>query len=260
MLAQLAAGSKDRHFARGLDWVAHTQRTDGGWAPHPAVDQSTWVTFPAVILLAEQPGTANVPKAVRWILAQSGRESGYAQRLREFLILGRPEYDRRYSGWPWFPGTAAWVAPTALAILALEKAGGLKPAAAIRARLESGRSFLLSRMCQDGGWNHGATRALGYEANSYAETTGLALLALHAVSADKLQRSLSCAERHLKQCRSAEGLSWLRLGLLVHGRSAEVPELPSETVLERSLGILAESGSVGAERFPQLNVCGAGIY
>ncbi len=249
LLAQMAAGSEDGHFSRGLAWIIHSQRRDGGWAPTAGVDQSTWVTILAALLLAEQPGAADPSKAVQWILSQSGEESTLSNRIRTFLLGVHPEVDRSFVGWPWFPGNAAWTTPTALAILALEKANKLKPDPAIVKRVADGRAYLLDRRCEDGGWNHGSTRTLGYEAGSYAETTGLALLALHDTIVNKLDVSLDCAERHLQSCRSAEGVSWLRLGLMAHGRKPSGPDLPHKTVMENSLSILAACAEEGRNAF-----------
>ena len=63
------------------------------------------------------------------------------------------------------------------------------------------------------------SRALGYDGNSYPETTGAALLAL--AGAANLDKSLAAAERHWRECRSAEGAAWLKLGLLANGRKQE---------------------------------------
>jgi hypothetical protein len=143
------------------------------------------------------------------------------------------------------------VGPTALTILALEKEAAPRPSPSLRERIDSGRKFLLSRTCSDGGWNHGAARALGYELPSYPETTGLALLALRGVRSGKIDRALEAAERFLGECRSADAMNWLRLGLLVHGR------LPADhcrrdcveprTLPEASLAVLASHAEQGRE-------------
>ena len=125
-----------------------------------------------------------------------------------------------FDGWPWYPGTAAWVIPTAVSVLALEKIGKRRSAltTVLCKRIEQGRSFLLARRCRDGGWNHGSTRALGYDSDSYPETTGIALLALHGVSGPDVTQGLERGRTALAACQSSEAASWLRLGLGAHGR------------------------------------------
>jgi hypothetical protein len=106
-------------------------------------------------------------------------------------------------------------------------------------------------MCADGGWNHGSTRALGYEAASYPETTGLALLALRGADSPKLAAALAAAERHLHATRSSNARSWLRLGLMAHGRPASSlgEEPPWRGILDAALCLLAEQAVDGGGSF-----------
>jgi len=162
------------------------------------------------------------------------------------------DVSQQFDGWPWYPGAAAWVAPTALTILALEKldrAGDTRDTR-VRERIEQGRAFLLARRCSDGGWNHGSTRALGYDSGSYPETTGVALLALHSSRRSELESGVSSAERQLARCHSSEAASWLQLGLLARGRPAAAPVIdPRGGVLEIALGALAQAASEGRNLF-----------
>lgn len=251
LLAQQACRVTGDAFMRGLEWLRRTQRPDGGWAPNPSVDQGTWVTALVLLLIAERPGTGDPGKAAQWLLNESGRESSFIHRLRQWLLGASSEEAQSYAGWPWYPGTAAWVTPTALTVLALEKVQRRSPAESIRERIEAGRQFLLSRRCADGGWNHGSTRALGYRAGSYPETTGLALLALHGLPDSRLSSSLATAEEGFRRCRSAEGLSWIRLGLLAHGRSGFQfpPGVMCRTVVDAALWVLAEAAAQGNNVF-----------
>ncbi|MEN6536842.1 MAG: prenyltransferase/squalene oxidase repeat-containing protein [Bryobacteraceae bacterium] len=233
---------------RGLRWLLRSQRSDGGWAPRPEVDQSTWVTALVLLLLADHKYSTQAGRAADWLLAQTGRESGWIQQLRRRLIGLEQDPSNKFSGWPWYPETAAWVVPTSLTILALEKAGRVLKRPDVEARIESGRQFLLARMCGDGGWNHGSSRALGYEAASYPETTGVALLALHGARWPKLNMALSTGERHLRTCRSAEGVSWLRMAMMAHSRTNEplfANPLTCRTIAECALCLLAEAAAQG---------------
>jgi hypothetical protein len=213
---------------RGVEWLAARHRAGGGWSPRESVKESTWVTalvllLPAAVMRALEGKGVDRQRAEAWVLEQTGRESGWVERLRMRLLGVPADPSQAFDGWPWYPGAAAWVTPTALTILALEKLerqrGGQNGAADIRERIAQGRSFLLARRCRDGGWNHGSTRALGYDSDSYPETTGMALLALHDVSAVPMDDALRVAEKHLKNCQSQEAASWLTLGLLARGRN-----------------------------------------
>lgn len=250
LLALSASPTAKEAKVRGLHWLRTTQRKDGGWAPRQSVDQSTWVTAMALLLTEGELGPHQHQRGMEWLLSQTGAETTLLYRARQFLLGAKVAGDEVDDGWPWFPGAAAWVAPTAVGILALRKA---KPTQEVRARLDSGQRFLMARMCKDGGWNHGSTHALGYEASSYPETTGLALLALrdvgHAPSGQTLlKKSLETALRNLRSSRSAEAVGWLRLGLAAHGVATahEIPpDLSYRDVRDGSLSLLAEAAENG---------------
>lgn len=123
----------------------------------------------------------------------------------------------------------------------------------IEQRCASAREYLISHTCRDGGWNHGSTKALGYDSDSYPETTGQALLALHDVPNDKLGRSLERARQHFASCRSLEAFNWLRLGLLSHTHGQTVRDLAAPTghasVPETAIQILADAAANGRNIF-----------
>jgi len=249
LLALSAGGDlSGQTFTRGMDWLKTRQRPDGGWSPRQEVDQSTWVTALPLLLPPALSASLDLPRAVSWLLEQSGRESGWVYRWRLRLLGVRLGTDDSNPGWPWYPDTAAWVAPTAITVLALEKIRRRQPSNLIERRCASGRAYLLSRRCTDGGWNHGSTQALGYHGASYPETTGLALLALHGASG--LEQSLAVAERHLANAKSLEGVSWLRLGLRAHNRPAQADAAwTPRTTVDLALGMIADAAAAGVNVF-----------
>ncbi|MFL6446386.1 MAG: prenyltransferase/squalene oxidase repeat-containing protein [Bryobacteraceae bacterium] len=233
---------------RAVQWLAASQRSDGGWPPSRDVKQSTWVTALALILPKTMRAQLRINRAKEWILSQQGRESRWRQRLSNYLLGDQNPLDTAQEGWPFYPDAAAWVAPTALTILALER---FRWDSHAQSRCSLGRAFLLSRMCQDGGWNHGSFRALGYDLDSYPETTGLALLALHKEKTLR-EESLARAELQLSEVRSREATCWLQLGLLAHARSASSKRndlRPARSVMEVALTILADAAASGNNAF-----------
>ena len=233
---------------RASAYLRTLQRPDGGWPPRRSVDRSTWVTALAVMSLDGELQTAELTAAVGWLLRVTGRETGFLRRLR-MTLLGLNNQQDQGEGWPWFPETAAWVAPTALTVLALQKVTARGFAAEVDRRLNAARRYLWSRMCQDGGWNHGSTQALGYQAGSYPETTGTALIALYGAQSPSLPMALAAAERHLRSCHSSSGRNWLRLALASHQRPVPRPtgdEPPLRGTMDAALCLLAEKAAAGS--------------
>jgi hypothetical protein len=253
ILAMLSA-DEDGPAQRGMAWLRSIERRDGGWPPRAGVEQSTWVTGLVALLPQEHLGAAVHRRAVRWLMDTTGEESTAIYRLREWLLGNpTPEGDRKFPGWPWVPGTAAWVGPTSIAILALEREERRRPSPEIRHRIEASRQFLLGRACEGGGWNHGSSRPLGYPCLPYPETTGLALAALRGVRSPGVDQGLVVAKRFLSDCRSADALNWLRFGLRAHGQLPPGYCTPSgveyRTIPETSLDVVMTAAEQGRDCF-----------
>jgi len=247
LLAQSVTQVDSESFAAGLRFLRSTERVDGGWSPQPAVAESTWVTALVALLPEEAIGAQRLERALTWLEGQTGRESSWSFRLRQMIAGNEEKYP---VGWPWFPGAAAWVIPTSLGILAFGRALSRGGNGKLRERVELGKEFLFSRMCADGGWNHGSNKALGRDGDSYPETTGIALAALHRGPVPaQIERAKTAARRHLATCRTAEGNAWLRMGLSAHGESVHSQSEPApRTTIDAALIAIAS-----AERNPLLS-------
>ncbi len=252
LLAYQAGRTAAPRSGDALAWLGGAQRQDGGWKPRPSVDQSTWVTALAALLPPEAIGAQRHARAVAWLLGQKGSESSPVFRWRDLILNGKLPEGPELSGWPWFPGSAAWVTPTCLGILALKKCYWRQPSTDLRERIDKAQMFLLSRRCADGGWNHGSARALGYNSDSYPETTGQALLALAGTDRGKLAESFRLAQQFFREHRSSGGAAWLRLGLLAHQQlpaGAPLFRMPCRTVPDTALTFLADAAEQGSNVF-----------
>jgi len=234
----------------GQKWLIGSQKADGGWAPQPSVEQSTWVTSLATLALS---GTKSSPHVHRrgtsWLLGQILPEDSPVGRFVSRL-QGVPSDSRPAGGSPWFPGTAAWISPTALSVLTLSNHAATNNDPWLRSQLDESRKFILSRRCRDGGWNHGGAKYRSDSASSYPETTGMALLALQGVEPSKVIFPLERAVAFVSAPTSVEGLSWLQLGLLAHGRDhrAIQTNLPCRTARDAALRLLALAGNCSANK------------
>jgi hypothetical protein len=248
-MALLAAGESEK-AKRGIGWLLRMRGRDGGWPACAGVDESGWTTALVAMLPPDILGPDVHHDAMEWLLGTTGEESTWVYRLRAYLSGSPPPPDQSSPGWPWAPRAAAWVAPTSLALLALARQlpRGVDSRPRIQQRLAEGRQFLLNRMCRSGGWNHGSVNALGYPADAYPETTGMALAALRGVRGPAIDRSVALARQFLAECRSADALNWLRLGLAAHGALPPDYRAPEQiqfrTVPEIAINTLISAGAL----------------
>jgi hypothetical protein len=251
-MALLALESRQQASAardRGCAWLRANQLADGGWPPNPSIPTSTSVTSLAALAVSSACSrSASYARSIRWLLSQVKPDFTLRQRF-EFWLQNMPAGEAVSGGSSWFPGTAAWIAPTVTTVLALEDARQYLNDGELARQIARGKQYILSRRLSDAGWNHGGTRYRGTEAGSYPETTGMALLALDCIS--ELGPSLLLAEKMLRAPESLEGESWLRMALTKHG--AHLPDpgdvLPFRTTRDIALRLLALSAGSSSNKF-----------
>jgi hypothetical protein len=240
LIALWAANTSSESRFLAASWLANHQCTDGGWPPCATVSTSTWVTSLALIALAhESQYSHGCAKALRWVSGHVYPDSNGFQEFLQRKLGINPSHAPGSS--PWFPGTAGWVIPTAFSILALSSWSRRFPSANLQPVVVRAQTYLLSRRCPDGGWNHGGSLQRSETSTSYPETTGLALLALAGSTSSTLGTTLSLAETFLSHPESSEGLAWLSMGLAAHGHKVDEAQftIRPKTTREIALQLIA---------------------
>ena len=128
-------------------------------------------------------------------------------------VEGMEGFDATLPGWSWVAGTAAWVEPTAFAMLSLRRAGRLPE------RVAQGARLIVDRQCTDGGWNYGNPQVLGARLAAHVDATGWALLGLPPAAGHDaaVARGLDYLALALER-PSTMGLALAALAHQAHGR------------------------------------------
>jgi hypothetical protein len=151
-------------------WLTSHQRADGRFTVVPGPVQSTAAT--ALAALALDAGAAR-RRALTVLPALKVRPTG-SDRLAP--------HDPATRGWGWTPDTAAWIEPTAWAVLALRR---LQPNSDA---IADGVRVLKDRECVGGGWNYGNRVVYDVDLKPFVHTTAVAVIALQSVEPDVVDR------------------------------------------------------------------------
>jgi hypothetical protein len=198
-----------RHSRTSGVWLATLQRPDGS-LPVSQVAQTPGWTTPLGILLWSTLAFHDTERdrSVRWLLQCAGENGSHDRDGRPVVGSGAG-----LAGWPWVEGTHSWVEPTAMAIIALCRAGlGDHECVACGTRL------LLDRALPHGGWNCGNTIVFGHELRPQPVPTALSLLALAALhNRSRAVRQGVDYLRHASTALTAPvSLGWSLLALRAH--------------------------------------------
>lgn len=198
-LALTAHGAAPDRSAAALGWLAERQGDDGGVAIREGMSEPCWPTALALLAWARAGAHPDARRDAKDFLLEL--EGTTSERSPLF------GHDTRVVGWPWVPGTYAWVEPTAYGVLALGATGqGAHP------RVAEGRRLLRDRCLEDGGWNYGNTRVMHNTLRPFPATTGVALCALAGTDADA-DASLDWLAELAPRLNAPLSLGWAALGL-----------------------------------------------
>ena len=200
------------------------QNSNGSWPTFLGDDQNgSWVTTLALIALHDR--LEAIPERLRgfaWLVESAGEESHWLWKWKFRTTDRHVRFDPDKFGWPWIPNTNSWVVPTAFSILALNQIPCTCALETGSSRVELGIEMLLDRICPGGGWNAGNGVVYGIPLAPHPDDTGIALLALHDRSQERLlQMSLDWLERVAPTLKAPWSLAWSVLALAAHGRPVE---------------------------------------
>ncbi len=179
-LAVMALGSESSDVpGSGIAPLLRLQRRDGAWPAFRGDSESSWTTALAFCVLN---GMNDFPrareKAFHWLISARGREGHWFWRWKFRIADREVRFDPDKYGWPWSPGTASWVIPTAFSLVAIKQYTVCNRLAASENRIRLGVDMLLDRACVGGGWNSGNSVVYGVPLPPHVEATAIALLAL----------------------------------------------------------------------------------
>jgi len=196
--------------AAAADRLAAWQRGDGSVGAYAAADAPGWTTPHAVLLWrALDAHAAETRRACAWLLGQRGKALPRAEVPERVNA-----HDTSIVGWPWVDATHSWLEPTAMAVLALGRAGlGADPRAA------EGLRLIGDRAVAGGGWNYGNKAVLGRDLRPQPGPTGLALLALAGAATRPavVDPAIGYLMRTLPGVRASASLAWGLIGLRAWG-------------------------------------------
>jgi hypothetical protein len=201
-LGLLAVAPEDLRMVRSsAQWIASIQQPDGGVGASEELPEPAWPTSWALLLWSVVGNANNSERAADWLL----RQQGVCFRKSTNSPLG---HDTTIPGWSWVDGTHSWLEPTALAVIALRRAGF-----GDHERVSRGLDLIRDRAIPEGGWNFGNNIVFGASLRPKPASTALALLALAGAEArtSMVEKSLAYLQGSLHRVRSAQSLG---LGLL----------------------------------------------
>jgi len=218
MAIRAGKGASGRLAAR---WLEEQQTASGACHAFVGHDEDAcWTTSLAVISLVNSfPTSAGLQRVVQWLIKARGREAQWLWRWKFQTVDTKVSFDPAKFGWGWVEGTTSWVIPTALTIIALQKAvrSGLCQDGECRGRIQLGCEMLLDRMCPGGGWNAGNSVVFGVALQPHIDATAIALLALlHYPAAAAIESSLRWLGARAVQCPSPFSIPWAVLAMDVY--------------------------------------------
>jgi hypothetical protein len=209
-------------FNRGLEWLRKSQNSDGGWGYTSGDEESNWLTAWAVLVLGRIGQVDDGFRGGAAWLANVATLYQVAHDEMESVFGVTAVQGPASKCWPWLPGEATWIEPTALSILAL---GAAEKTDEIQNRMEAGVHYFQERRCPGGGWDVGNPPMFGSTAPARTQTTACVLLSLNSLSPESiLSEDIQVMRKDMMDDGGVLALSWGLLAIRTLGSADDVAQ------------------------------------
>jgi len=201
-----------------IRFLLRSQLLDGAWPAFEGDSEGSWVTALCLSSLIALNETSQArERALKWLLAERGREGHWFWRWKFKTADRNVRFDPDKYGWPWSPGAGSWVIPTAFSVVAIKQFTVCNRSEASEERIRLGVEMLLDRACMGGGWNSGNSVVYGVPLRPHVEATAIALLALQDEPRGEIvQTSVKWLESQAGYIQAVSSLAWCILALFVY--------------------------------------------
>jgi hypothetical protein len=198
--------------------LLRVQLSDGSWPSFIGDVESSWTTALAICVLNSANDSSGArERGLSWLMKTDGREANWFWRWKFKLADREVRFDPDRYGWPWLPGSASWVIPTAFSVIAIKQFTACSRSDISERRIRLGVDMLLDRVCVGGGWNSGNSVVYGVPLQAHVDATAIALMALQDEERTPvIQASLGWLKQRSSNIESIESLSWWILSLFVY--------------------------------------------
>ena len=234
ILALLHRAEKhQRLIDSGVNFIKSCQCADGTWGIKPGDGGGTWLVAKAILALYAARQTEAAQKLCQYLLSikdgYDGRVTAELKNMNKKIF----RLDITAHGWPYTPGTASWVEPTAYAILALAVCGY-----PLMGRQREAIRYLETRKTTTGGWNYGNPYVFDQVFPAFPLPTAAALIALRRAGVSPksqlLQKGLKTLTDKVPRLVSHRSIALTALCLAEFGSKAHQEALLNQLCLNKA--------------------------